>query len=289
MHLFRPSQDPQTAKDPVLLKPVSDSNASSDKYGALRGLNFDSCLEEEGVSKTNAAATASDKDDTDDDFGDFVEPSKQPPQESDTDFKSVDLFMQNLTVSDFPPAIPPLTQGGSTSEILGVTRISESVPSVPVLPSVVRDIENEFPVSALDDFGGFARASPPKATIATNLDLFGSLEGFGPPQTLSNHDNSSANQFVGFVSSVAPEQLTSMSSEVPASQLGDFAAEVFSEVGHHLPSPAAAAGVVSEFFVGLQIFTALKYPCQSFVSTFTVSRHFGTTLGVPPWVTPLGR
>ena len=262
MHLFRPSQ--VQTKEPVLLKPV-DSNASSDKYGALRGLDFDSCLEE-GVPKTNAA-TASDeaKDDTDDDFGDFVEPSKQPPRESDTDFKSVDLFMQNLTVSDFPPAMPPLTPGGSTSEILGVTRISESVPSVPVLPSIIRDIENESPVSALDDFGGFARASPPKATIATNIDLFGSLEGFGPPQTLdsSNHDNSSANQFVGLVPSVASEQLNSMSSE---SQLGDFAAEVFSEVGHHLPSPEAA-GVVTEFFVCLQIFTALEYPWQSFVST----------------------
>ena len=262
MHLFRPSQ--VQTKEPVLLKPV-DSNASSDKYGALRGLDFDSCLEE-GVPKTNAAtASDEDKDDTDDDFGDFVEPSKQPPQESDTDFKSVDLFMQNLTVSDFPPAMPPLTPGGSTSEILGVTRISESVPSVPVLPSIIRDIEKESQVSALDDFGGFARASPPKATIATNIDLFGSLEGFGPPQTLdsSNHDNSSANQFVGLVPSVASEHLTSMSSE---SQLGDFAAEVFSEVGHHLPSPAAA-GVVTEFFVCLQIFTALEYPWQSFVST----------------------
>ena len=62
---------------------------------------------------------------------------------------------------------------------------------------------------------------------------------------------------------MASEHLTSMSSE---SQLGDFAAEVFSEVGHHLPSPAAA-GVVAEFFVGLQIFTALEYPGRSFVST----------------------
>ena len=144
----------------ITLEPKSD-----DKYSALRDA-FSDFNSEPTNQKLEEVQQESKPQEQEDDFGDFVEVNDTKVEEN---FKSVDIFMQNLSLSDNPlhssSATPIATSERPTLDLLGSPEKGSSVTT-------------ELPVSAtpqspvLDPFG-----SPEKEkTMLPNLPVVGSDE-----------------------------------------------------------------------------------------------------------------